>query len=533
MGIPTVSHPVGETQANPDHSQEIRSATKKARKTSKDTPTLHPGKRGASASEEHSSRSFASIYRKSLAHTQKVSGEEATLSSPGKPKGHSSTPAASSATRLERPRKKKARSGDEGSPVLPLVNPDDFAEKPARSAHGSVKAKTRVLWGPQGERALASVMSAKPEPGGAIPAKTFSAAPSPMAVPPVAQLPKKEGEVPPPSGKPREAPPSGEFASALGAAALAGESKGLKPTEPSRREGQFPESRIRPVKGEIFQKSGPESESLTSAEGSSPTGGAPSALPAGSPSEGTGKTISGGESGSKSPLPEGAEIAAAAEASGGSSSVASPSEAGGSSPSAVISEIPGKVSSLAAGGGGQVSLEVRPPHLGPVGVRVHVDSATRQVRVELSSHDPRIRHLLAGKEGEIKESLSQSGYVLDRFVVGSQGQTGGGLSDLMGGLTASGQSAGSGGDGGTGRQDGQGSGNGSGSGGSLGSDPGGFSRQGASQSGQSGSFGRDSGGGREEGSERGVGASVPLEEMAFPSSIPSGASAPSGYHRIA
>ena len=241
---------------------------------------------------------------------------------------------------------------------------------------------------------------------------------------------------------------------------------------------------------------------------------------------------SGGESGSKSPLPDGAEIAAAAGASGGSSSVASPSEGGGGSPSAIVSEIPGRVSSLAAAGGGQVSLEVKPPHLGPVGVRVHVDSATRQVRVELSSHDPRIRHLLAGKEGEIKESLSQSGFVLDRFVVGSQGQSGVGLSDLVGGLAASGQAAGSGGDSGTSRQDSQGSGNGSGSGGSLGSDPGGFSRQGASQSGQSGSFGRDSGGGRDNGSERSVGLSVPPEEMASASPL-SGASAPSGYHRIA
>ena len=196
----------------------------------------------------------------------------------------------------------------------------------------------------------------------------------------------------------------------------------------------------------------------------------------------------------------------------------------------MASEIPGRVSSLAAGGGGQVSLEVKPPHLGPVGVRVHVDSATRQVRVELSSHDPRIRHLLAGKEGEIKESLSQSGFILDRFVVGSQGQSGSGLSDLVGALAGSSQTSGSGGDSGTSRQDSQGSGSGSGAGGSLASDPGGFSRQGAPQS---GSFGRDSGGGRENGPERGVGASVPREEMALASPTLSSASGPSGYHRIA
>ena len=533
MGIPTFSPPVGKTPASPDHSQESRSATKKARKSTKDSPTVPSGKRGASEPEEPSSRSFASIYRKSLVPPQKVSGEETTPPSPEKPKGHSSPPATSSATRIDRARKKKARSGDEGSPVLPVVNPDDVAEKPARLAHGSVKAKARVLWGPQGEGTLASVMGGKPEPGGTSPAKTLAATPSPMGLPPVAQLPKKEGEGAPPSGKSRESSPSGEFASALGAAALAGEAKGSRPSEPSRREGPPPESRIRPVKGEFFRKSGPEGGSPSPVEGTSPAGGGTtSSLSTGSAIEGAGKVTSGGESGSKSPLPDGAEIAAAAGASGGSSSVASPSEGGGGSPSAIASEIPGRVSSLAAAGGGQVSLEVKPPHLGPVGVRVHVDSATRQVRVELSSHDPRIRHLLAGKEGEIKESLSQSGFVLDRFVVGSQGQSGVGLSDLVGGLAASGQAAGSGGDSGTSRQDSQGSGNGSGSGGSLGSDPGGFSRQGASQSGQSGSFGRDSGGGRDNGSERSVGLSVPPEEMASASPL-SGASAPSGYHRIA
>ena len=532
MGIPTFSHPVGETPARPDHSQETRSVTKKARKTPKESSSVHSGKRGASKPEESSPRSFASIYKKSLVHTQKASEEETDRPSSEKPKGDASPHATSSATRIERPRKKKNHSGDEGAPVLPLVNPEDVAEKPARSAHGSVKPKARVLWGPQGEGTLARVMAGKAEPpGGASPAKRLSAPSSPMAMPPVGQLPKKEGEGGPPSGRSSDSPPSGEFANALGAAALAREAKGSKTSETSRREGLSAEPRTRPVKGEFFRKSGPESGGLPSAEGSSPTaGGATSSFPAGSASDATGKATSGGESGSKSALPDGAEIAAAAEASGGSSSVASPSEGGGGSPSAVASEIPGRVSSLAAGGGGQVSLEVKPPHLGPVGVRVHVDSATRQVRVELSSHDPRIRHLLAGKEGEIKESLSQSGFILDRFVVGSQGQSGSGLSDLVGALAGSSQTSGSGGDSGTSRQDSQGSGSGSGAGGSLASDPGGFSRQGAPQS---GSFGRDSGGGRENGPERGVGASVPREEMALASPTLSSASGPSGYHRIA
>ncbi len=67
-----------------------------------------------------------------------------------------------------------------------------------------------------------------------------------------------------------------------------------------------------------------------------------------------------------------------------------------------------------------MSLDVRPPHLGPVGVRVHVDPHTRLVTVQLASHDPGIRHLLGEKESLIKETLSQSGFVLDRFQVVSQ-----------------------------------------------------------------------------------------------------------------
>ncbi|MGC8529543.1 MAG: flagellar hook-length control protein FliK [Leptospirillia bacterium] len=532
MGILTVSHPVGEIPARPDHSQETRSVTKKARKSTKDSSPVHAGKRGISESKESSPRSFASIYRKSLDPAQKASGEETPRPSSEKSKGHPSPHPASLATRSDRPRKKKTRPGGDDSPVLPLVIPDDVSEKPARQAPDSGKVKPRVLWGPQGEGSLANAKTPKPEPGGPSPAKTLPAPSSLMAGTPGVPLPKKEeGEGTSSSGTPREASPSGEFANVLGAAALAGEAKGSKPSGISRREGLSQDFRLRPVKGEFLRKGGPDSESLPLTEVSSkPSGGPTAALSPGSASDVTGKRISKEESGSKGGLPDSAEILAAAETSGGSSSVASPSEGGGGSPSAIASEIPGRVSSMAAGGGGQVSLEVKPPHLGPVGVRVHVDSSTRQVRVELSSHDPRIRHLLAGKEGEIKESLSERGFVLDRFVVGSQGQSGVGLSDVAGGLAGSGQTSGSGGDSGTSRQDPQGSGSGSGSGGAMTSDPGGFSRQGASQS---GSFGRDSGGGRDADSGRGTGASVPLEEMALSPPALSGSSPPSGYHRIA
>lgn len=272
---------------------------------------------------------------------------------------------------------------------------------------------------------------------------------------------------------------------------------------------------------------------LPSPEIPAPPGGtAPSPLLSGALPDAAAKAASGGEGGAKSTLPDGVEMAAAAETSGAAVTAAETTSGGAGSPSAVAGEIPGKVSILAAGGGGQVALEVKPPHLGPVGVRVHVDAATRQVKVELSSHDPNIRHLLAGKEGEIKESLSQSGFVLDRFVVGSQGQPGAGASpDIAAGLASSGMGQGSGSDAGTTRQDSQGSGTGAGSGGSLASDPGGFSRQGGSQPGLSGQLGRE-GGGR-FGSEGGEGPSGLTEESLSLASPMASGSSPAGYHRIA
>ncbi|MCL4485578.1 MAG: flagellar hook-length control protein FliK [Nitrospirae bacterium] len=126
-----------------------------------------------------------------------------------------------------------------------------------------------------------------------------------------------------------------------------------------------------------------------------------------------------------------------------------------------------RVGTLAREGGGQVALEVKPPHLGPVGVRVHVDPHTRLVTVELSSHDPRIRNLLSEKEGSIKESLSQSGFVLDRFQVVSQNLPGsdstqlaalsgtgsGGMTDVSDGRSAQGDQGSPMAGGGSGGQD--------------------------------------------------------------------------------
>jgi len=193
-------------------------------------------------------------------------------------------------------------------------------------------------------------------------------------------------------------------------------------------------------------------------------------------------------------------------------------------------ELPGRVSDLARGGGGQVSLEVRPPHLGPVAVRVRIDPHTRLVSVELSSHDSRIRHLLASKEGSIKESLSQSGFVLDRFQVGASAPAGTQVLQDPGNMNASGtgedlrrDSSGRDGSGGsdTGIPDPF-------STGTSGSDAGSFTRQGT------GAMGQDAGSGS---SRRALGDSI--EEVGGSGNVVtthpvmSGGMPEPGYHRIA
>lgn len=192
--------------------------------------------------------------------------------------------------------------------------------------------------------------------------------------------------------------------------------------------------------------------------------------------------------------------------------------------------LPVRVSDLAKGGGGEVSLEVKPPHLGPVGVRVRIDPHTRLVSVELSSHDSRIRHLLSGKEESIKDSLSQSGFVLDRFQVASSnapvmssGQDPGAL-----GITGMGSDVHrdpTGGDG-TGGSD-----SGAFQAGTSGQEAGNFSRQGApgamGQEGGSGGFpGRDRIDPSREGSLTG-------DPSSFPGVDASAVTTENGFHRIA
>jgi hypothetical protein len=187
-----------------------------------------------------------------------------------------------------------------------------------------------------------------------------------------------------------------------------------------------------------------------------------------------------------------------------------------------------RICDMAKSGGGQVSLEVKPPHLGPVGVRVRIDPHSRLVSVELSSHDSRVRHLLSEKEGLIKESLSQSGFVLDRFQVASANPPGGPSGPDAGAMNLSGMGSDL-------RQDtgDQGSSGGADSGtfqaGLSGQEPGSYGRQGAAQltgdggSGSSPQRERTDRAGENGGNDQGSGVSV---------SGMTGAGQESGFHRI-
>ena len=211
-------------------------------------------------------------------------------------------------------------------------------------------------------------------------------------------------------------------------------------------------------------------------------------------------------------------------AEGAGAGVSIPDASGNSSPT-LPDGLSSRVGTMAREGGGQVALEVKPPHLGPVGVRVHVDPHSRLVRVELSSHDPQIRSLLSDKEGSIKESLSQSGFVLDRFQVVSQSPPGPDSASLQALTGAGSGGTGAGFEGGSAPGD-QGSLMAGGS--SGGQDPGGQGRP------ETGAAGRD---GHREGYQGAAGSEFPDADRMTGGVLPGEAEGEDakngGYHRIA
>lgn len=506
MGTILSSPPAGKPPANQASSSDTSLAAKKSRKAPK---ASSPGPSGTAKKAEEP-RSFAAVYRKTLAPSRTSGMEESAEASPEK--GARKSPPADRELHLrhEKSRKKKVRTQAEAL-LEPLVVP--VGEKSAKTAHlaaspsgrspsGSAKPLTPVLWGPQNGRAALEKIS-----GG------------------------RSGEETPDSPAASKVVPGTDasFARAMGATAPAPQVARKALSREASTGGEKPE---KGVSGEAGRAKGPETLSgeasglsLKDLSSASEGGGLSTAplfsqaaqAPAGTPAS------------AKQSIPDGALLASGAEGSGVTSlagaetAKAEPSGA----PPVLPSDLSGRVSTLASGGGGQVALEVRPPHLGPVGVRVHVDPTTRLVKVELSSHDPHIRHLLSEKEGAIKESLSQSGFVLDRFQVASQSAPAATAFDAASGLASPGgaQSADLGG---RGSED---SGNSPNSQGASTADPGAFSRQGANQS------GRDQGGGQGLAGGGPAGPSYAGEEPEeLLSALPAGdrgLSRQAGYHRIA
>ncbi len=105
----------------------------------------------------------------------------------------------------------------------------------------------------------------------------------------------------------------------------------------------------------------------------------------------------------------------------------------GASPSIDQREMVSKVVESAKHGGGEISLRVHPPALGPIRIQVHVDPRTREVEVRLSARDESIGDLLRSKSQELKGALSREGFTMHRFHVD------GGSGDLP--VSASSQSA--------------------------------------------------------------------------------------------
>lgn len=511
MGTILSSPPAGKPPADQASSSDAALAAKKSRKA---PSASSPGPSGTAKKAEEP-RSFAAVYRKTLAPSRTSDREESAEASPEK--GARKSPPADRELHLrhEKSRKKKVRTQAEAL-LEPLVVP--VGEKSAKTAHlaaspsgrspsGSAKPLTPVLWGPQNGRAALGKIS-----GGRSGEET-SASPDASKV-----VPGTDASFARAMGATAPAPPVARRA--LSREAL---------TKEPRTLGEKPE---KAVSGEAGRAKGPETLSgeasglsLKDLSSASEGGG----LSSGPLSSQAAQAPAGTPASAKQSIPDGALLASGAEGSGVSSlagaetAKAEPSGA----PPVLPSDLSGRVSTLASGGGGQVALEVRPPHLGPVGVRVHVDPTTRLVKVELSSHDPHIRHLLSEKEGAIKESLSQSGFVLDRFQVASQSAPAATAFDAASGLASPGgaQSADLGG---RGSED---SGNSPNSQGASTADPGAFSRQGANQS------GRDQGGGQGLAGGGPAGPSYAGEEPEeLLSALPAGdrgLSRQAGYHRIA
>lgn len=91
--------------------------------------------------------------------------------------------------------------------------------------------------------------------------------------------------------------------------------------------------------------------------------------------------------------------------------------AGSDRPAIDQGEMLSKVVNSARHGGGEISLRVHPPALGPIRIQVHVDPRTREVEVRLFARDESIGDLLRSKSQELKGALSREGFTMHQFHV--------------------------------------------------------------------------------------------------------------------
>lgn len=93
-----------------------------------------------------------------------------------------------------------------------------------------------------------------------------------------------------------------------------------------------------------------------------------------------------------------------------------------------VPEFPDRVMEAARKGGGQITLQVHPPALGPVRVTVRVDPGSRTVEVHLGVKDASVRKALEGKESDLKQLLHNEGFSMNKLDVSVGVQGGGTLS---------------------------------------------------------------------------------------------------------
>ena len=502
-----------ETSAKTDPKETAGPVSSKSTRSGKDVRS--------EKTSGHRKSSFAALYRGAL---EKNAG---LVQEPEIPQEGSEVPSVRRTGSRSLPPKsaghgRKKKENPSEAALLPLLeSPEELSRKkdPAisRTSREASVRPSPVLWGPLALTKEGPSPSPAPQPS--IRTKVISPPAPPRSVdgPEERPLPAALLSL---SGEPWKASSSSQSgkSQAMSAGGMKDLPKGEKnfPQKESRPSPEaFTAGRpLFPETAPLFGETRKPPEEIHSATGTGGFASQEKAAPlTGTPSHGSGANADSAFQSMSSGAAEGAGAGGSVTGGMGNSSASLPDG------------LSSRVGAMAREGGGQVALEVKPPHLGPVGVRVHVDPHSRLVRVELSSHDPQIRSLLSEKEGSIKESLSQSGYVLDRFQVVSQSPPGPDPASLqaLAGAGPGGTGAGSEGGSSSGDQGSLMAGGGSG-----GQDPGGQGRP------EPGAAGRE---GNREGYSGASGGETPDPDRVAGEILPGEAEGEgprnAGYHRIA